>query len=69
MPVTKLLERANFDPEAIGDISQAFKDALRDLGLNDRDYPLTEIVAKKIMEVAESGERDPERIRQQASLC
>ena len=43
----------------------AFEDALRELGLSDRADPATELVARKIIELAERGERDPARLRDQ----
>jgi hypothetical protein len=33
------------------------------LGLTDRTDPVTELVAKKIIELANRGERDPLRLR------
>jgi hypothetical protein len=36
------------------------------LRLVNRDDPATEIVAKKIIELAQRGERDPVRLRQAA---
>ena len=36
------------------------------LQLSDRQDPITEIVAKKIIEAAQTGERDPRRIRERA---
>jgi len=44
----------------------AYEGALSVLGLADRTDPITEIIAKKIIEVAQSGERDPLRIRARA---
>jgi hypothetical protein len=41
----------------------AFEDALRELRLTDRADPATELVARKIIELAERGERDPARLR------
>jgi hypothetical protein len=38
-------------------------DAIRaSLRLADRDDPLTEIVARRVIEMAGTGERDPERL-------
>jgi hypothetical protein len=34
--------------------------------LADRQDPITELVAKKIIEIAQLGESDPARIREQA---
>ena len=47
-------------------LGDAFEDALRTLRLVNRDDPATEIVAKKIIELAQRGERDPVRLRQAA---
>ena len=40
----------------------AYEAALKKLGLVDRDDPLTKIVAKKIIEIAERGVRDPKQL-------
>jgi hypothetical protein len=39
---------------------------LRALRLADRADPATEIIAKKIIELAQQGERDPARLRERA---
>jgi hypothetical protein len=55
-----------FSPADIVILSTAFEDALRALNLTNRDDPTTEIVAKKIIEIAKQGERDPVRLRERA---
>ena len=35
---------------------------LRALGLKDRDDPLTQMIAKKIIDIGRSGMRDPKQI-------
>lgn len=62
MPITRYLREAAFDPKAIEAMSAAFESACVSLQLLDRDDPLTEIVARKVIEIAGAGERDPERI-------
>jgi hypothetical protein len=47
-------------------MSAAYEETLRVLQLADRQDPITERVAKKIIEVAGNGERDPARISEQA---
>jgi len=42
------------------------EDALRELQLNDREDPVTLTVAKRIIELANQGERDPVRLRDRA---
>jgi hypothetical protein len=39
---------------------------LRALKLTDRSDPVTSLIAKKIIELARLGERDPARLRQAA---
>jgi hypothetical protein len=63
MPIVRLLEREAFSPEDIKVIAVAFEDTLAALQLIDRLDPLTEMVAKKIIECAQTGERDPIRLR------
>jgi hypothetical protein len=59
MPIKGALQGYAFGPEEIAVIASAFEDTLRELNLVDRSDPLTEIVAKKMIEIAEQGERDP----------
>ena len=44
-------------------MAKAYEGALVALQLSDWHDPLTEIVATKIVEIAETGERDPSRLR------
>jgi hypothetical protein len=62
MAIYRLLQEAAFSPEDISRMTAAYEAALRLLRLTDRTDPVTEIVAKKIIEVTRSGERDPPRI-------
>ena len=64
MPIRRLIERGAFEPELIAIVSDVFEDVLQALGLVDRQDPLTEMVAKKVIELAQTGERDPVRLRQ-----
>ena len=66
MPFVDLLEGCSFDRETIFVITEAFETACRDLRLTDRRDPITETLALRIIEAAQTGERDPNVIRQQA---
>ena len=66
MPIHRLLNDRAFDPETIEVMVTAFEDALRELRLTDRADPVTETVARKIIELAQRGERDPARLREYA---
>ncbi len=63
MPIHRLLEKQAFGPDEIRVLVTAFEGALRTLRLVDRTDPAAETVAKKIIELAQQGERDPERLR------
>jgi hypothetical protein len=56
MPLRHLLQGSVFGPETIEVMSAAYE------GLADRTDPITQLVAKKIIELAERGERDPDRL-------
>jgi hypothetical protein len=52
-----------FDPEVVAIINSAFSAVFTDLGLSDRDDAVALRVARRIIELAFTGERDPERLR------
>ena len=66
MPVVWLLQNSAFDPATIEIVSTAFDETRLELGLIDRADPLTELLARKFIEAAQTGERNPQRLRQQA---
>jgi hypothetical protein len=65
-PIIPLLQGRAFGPEDIKVMSTAFEGALNALGLMDRADALNELVAKKIIEIAKTGERNPSRLRDRA---
>ena len=65
MPITRLLQNASFGPDEITVLVRAFDDALGRLGV-DRNSPVAEALAKKIIKLAQQGERDPKKLRQHA---
>jgi hypothetical protein len=66
MPLVRFLGNHSFGPEAIAVMTAVFEDTLRTLGLVDHTGLATEIVAKKIIELARQGECDPVRLRDRA---
>ena len=54
-----------FGPEDIAVMATAFDRLLADLKLVDRNDPIVTMLAKLVIEIVRTGERDPERIRQQ----
>jgi hypothetical protein len=66
MAIYPLLKDSAFGPEEIKVLTTAYEDTLRTLRLADRADPAAEIIAKKIIEFAQRGERDPLRLRERA---
>ena len=63
MAVYRLFKNKAFEPEAITIMTSAYADVCRALGLNERDPSAADIVAKKVIEFAQRGERNPARLR------
>ena len=67
MPIRLIIRNDHaFSPEEAELLIAAFEDALKELNLTDREDQLTTLVAKKIIELAKKGERDPVRLRDDA---
>jgi hypothetical protein len=43
-------------------LTTAYEQALRTIGIVDRDDPLAELLARKIIEIAQTGVREPSDI-------
>jgi len=66
MPIKRLVEGRAFDPDEVELLVRVFDAALRDLNLTHTADPATELVAKRIIELALQGERDPVRLHEAA---
>jgi hypothetical protein len=62
MRIRGYLQGKSFDPEAIGKLDIAFITACKALGLADVNDAVTEVVANRVIEVASTGEDNPERL-------
>jgi len=62
MPIGRLLGEGTFDPADINRMTAAYEAALQLLRLKDRDDPLCELIAAKIIQVFRSGEHDPSHL-------
>jgi len=58
--IYRLLQKSVFGPDDIERLATAYERALRALEVNDRDDRITEIIARRIIEAAQTGLRDPE---------
>jgi hypothetical protein len=61
MPINRLLANSKLGPEEIKRLNAAYAYALRSLSVVDRGDPLTEMLARKIIEVG-TTESDPAKI-------
>lgn len=62
MAIYGYLQNSGFDPEAIKIMTAAYEAVRERLGLTDRSDPLTQLVARKVIELAQTGVRDPEQL-------
>jgi hypothetical protein len=66
MAIYRLIAIGTFGPDEIKAMAAAYEAALTDLGSIDRNDPLTELIAKSIVNVTATGERDPQNIKERA---
>ncbi len=66
MAIYRLIANGSFGPDEIKAMTAAYKAALVDLRLTDRDDPFTEIVARAILHITSKGERNPVTIKDRA---
>jgi len=65
MAIYRLMQFSAFEPDQIACMKAAYEDALKALQVTRRN-PITDLLAKKIVEAAQTGERDPNRLREAA---
>jgi hypothetical protein len=67
MPIREIIRNDHaFSPEEARMLVDAFESCLKQLDLTDRDDPLTMLVARRIIEFAKEGERDPAKLCERA---
>jgi hypothetical protein len=66
MSIHRLIASGHFGPDEIKAMTAAYEGALVDLGITDSNDPLTELIAKSIVNVTATGERDPGLIKERA---
>jgi len=66
MAIYKLIANGSFGQMEIEAMSAAYESALVDLGVKSRDDPITELIAKAIVNVVATGERDSKLIEGRA---
>ena len=66
MAVYRLLQNSPLCPEEIAVLTDAYERTLRRLSLVDRKDPLTELIARKIIELAQRGVREAKQLSELA---
>ena len=59
MTVHRLIQNLAFSQDDIELLSAAYEEALRVLHISDRDDPINQVIAQRIIEGARAGVRDP----------
>jgi hypothetical protein len=66
MPISQFLGNSKFDPETKRIVGLAFEMTRLALGLADRGDIANEMIAKRIIELAKAGERNPDLLCENA---
>ena len=66
MSIYPLLQELALGPDEIRCVTTAYEQTLTTLCLKDRNDPLTEQIAKKIIRIAQTGVKDPAEISKRA---
>jgi len=56
--IYRLLKNSTLEPEEIARITKAYEQALHTLCVKERDDPLTELIAKNVIKIAQTGVTD-----------
>ena len=62
MAIYRLLQNSPLGPQELKRLGEAYEKTLLALCVKDRNDPLTELVAKKIIEIGQTGLKDPAQI-------
>ena len=62
VPIYRLLQNSAFDPDTVKLLGTAFEDVCVTLGLAERSDPLRDTVARKVIEIAQTGVREPTQL-------
>jgi hypothetical protein len=68
MPIAPFLSDHSFDQDALDSMSAVFVAVCRRLGLADRSDQMTEVVARKIIELMQHGVHDTNMLRKTTLL-
>ena len=67
MPINRLFRDGKIKPEEVERLNRAFTFTLQSLHLVDRNDPICDIVAHKVIEIDKAGTHDPQEIAKRAT--
>ena len=62
MTMHRLIQNLAFNQDDIERLAAAYEEVLRALHISDRDDPINEVIAQRIIEGARAGVRDPKAL-------
>jgi hypothetical protein len=63
MAIYRLLRRHVFEPDDVRLLAAVYEDVLNIVGLVDRKDPLAELIARRVIQLAQAGDRDPQSLK------
>jgi hypothetical protein len=66
MAIYRLISNGSFGPDEIKVMTAAYEAALSDLAVTNRDDPVTELIARAIVNITATGERDSTLTKERA---
>ena len=63
MAIYRLLRRGVFEPDDVRLLATVYEKVLCTVGVVDRKDPRAELIARKVVQLAQAGERDPECLK------
>jgi hypothetical protein len=63
MAIYRLLQERVFEPDDVHLMTRVYEDVLKAFNLIERTDPVTELIAKTVIEMVQTGERDPARLK------
>jgi hypothetical protein len=66
VPIYRLLQNVPLGPDEAKRLADAYEHTLSVLSVKDRNDPLAEFIAKKIIEIGQTGLKDPAQISARA---
>jgi hypothetical protein len=62
--IYRLLRREIFEPEDLRLLAMLYEEIAKTLGVTDQNVPISQLIARKLIELAQAGERDPESLKE-----